>query len=403
MHMESQVITSNMDCRYDAVVVGGGPAGASAATTLARGGLRVALLDKARFPRHKLCGGLLSERSRHVIAQVFGAHVDPPIQMTSRGVRLFFRNEFVNELTDYKPLHFTARWDFDDYLLAQAKAAGVAVFEETRASGLSADRMAVCIGSGTSLHADFIVGADGASSRVRKALPSVHMDTRGFAAALEAEVPRSLIARQVIDPEIYLGVVRWGYGWIFPKQEVLTVGIGGLATQNDELRTAYARFVEMAIGRVPPNAIRGHPVPFGNYLSRPGEGSVLLVGDAAGLVEPITGEGIAFAMLSGYYAAQAILEAKRANAPRQALRLYRTRYQEIVRLFDDARYLRYLVFARFFQPLFVQAVGASKTVIMKHMDVLAGDATYRDYFRYFARAVFRQLPHLIPVLGQKKT
>jgi len=394
--------SSNVECRYDALIIGGGPAGAAAATTLARGGLHVALLDKAHFPRHKLCGGLLSERSRNVIAQVFGREADPPIEVTSRGVKLFFRAELVNELLDYKPLHFTARWDFDHYLLAQAKAAGAKVLENTRATGLSEDRTTVFTEGGQPLRADFIVGADGASSRIRKALRSVRMDRSGFATALEMEVPRAVIARDIVDPEIYLGVVRWGYGWIFPKQKVLTVGIGGLATVNDELRAAYTKFIEMALGRLPQHAIRGHPVPFGNYLSRPGEGRVLLVGDAAGLVEPITGEGIAFAMQSGYYAAQAILEARHASAHGEALRRYEQKYREIVRLFDDARYLRYLVFSKLFEPLFVDAVRASTTVMKKHMDVLAGDATYRDYFRYFSRAALRRLPKLLSGPAQKR-
>lgn len=387
---------------YDVVVVGGGPAGSAAATTLAQGGLRVALLDKATFPRHKLCGGLLSERSKAVIAAIFGPDAQPPIQVTSRGVRLFYKNAFVNELRDYRPLHFTARWDFDDYLLRRAQSAGVHVLQNTRAAGLSGDRTAVLVENGAVVRAQFVIGADGASSRVRKELRSVGIDRHGFAAALEMEVPRSIVGRVVTDPEIYLGVVQWGYGWIFPKQETLTVGLGGLGTQHGELRRVFTDFLRTALGRVPESAIRGHPVPFGNYLSRPGEGSVLLAGDAAGLVEPITGEGIAFAMLSGYYAARAILEAKRSNAAPRVLRLYERHYGSIVRLFDDARCLRYFIFSAMFEPLFVRAVQASTAVMKKHMDVLAGDATYRDYFRHLARAGLRELPKLVPGLMQKK-
>ncbi len=386
---------------YDVIVVGGGPAGSSSAATLARAGLRVVLLDKAQFPRDKLCGGLISQRSRNILAQVFGNECDPPIETTSKGAKFFFKDWLLNEVYDYKPIYFTSRCTFDHYLLGLARSHGVEVIEGAGASGLTPDRGAVLLVDGTSYKAPFIIGADGASSRIRKELHSVSIDKGAFAVGLEMEVPKAFVKRNVVDPEIYFGVVRWGYGWVFPKTHTLTVGVGGLAAANPEMRRVFECFARMAIGSVPNQPLRGHPIPFGNYLPHPGEDSVLLVGDAAGLVEPITGEGIAFAMLSGYQAAQAVIDAKRSGVAGRALDLYKERYQTIAKLFDDAKLLRYLAFSKPLEPLFARALNLSTGVIRKHMDVLAGDADYRDYCKYLVGTALQRLPRIIGSLARR--
>jgi menaquinone-9 beta-reductase len=380
---------------YEALVVGGGPAGSAAAMTLARAGLRVALLDKARFPRQKLCGGLLSLRSRRALTTVFGPDCIPPIEATSGGAKVFFRDRFLNEVRDYKPVYFTARCDFDHYLLGLACAGGVHVVEGAGVSGLSPDRHALLTADGGRYEAPFIIGADGASSRIRKELRSVTIDKHGFAVGLEMEVPRTFIAREVEAPEIYLGWVRWGYAWVFPKAQTVTIGVGGLSAVNADMRPVFERFARLAVGGVPDLPLLRHPIPFGNYLSHPGEGSVLLAGDSAGLVEPITGEGIAFAILSGYHAAQAVIEARALASPDSALALYEKRYKEIVGLFDDGWWLRYFAFSRPLEPLFVHALAAGCGLIRMHMDVVAGDAGYREYARYLAGAALRRLPRMV--------
>ena len=140
--------------------------------------------------------------------------------------------------------------------------------------------------------------------------------------------------------------------------------------------------------------LRGSAIPFGNFVGRPGRGSTLLVGDAAGLVEPLTGEGIAFAVQSGADAAQAIIEAARMNAPARALALYLPRYRSIVRSFRDVRLLRVLVFSRATRTLFLRALNGNRRMVLKHMDVLAGDADYRDYARYALTETVKRVPRL---------
>ncbi len=377
---------------FDAVVIGAGPAGSSAAATIAAAGMRVALVDKACFPRDKLCGGLLSERSVGSIRRVFGT-ASVPIEVTSNTASVFDRGRQLVRLSHDKPVHFTSRRTFDAALVQLALAKSATLLEGTGLRNFDARTGSIELNDGRQLSAPFVIGADGAGSRVRKLL-GTSIEREGFAVGLEAEVPRSMVSRNVRDPEIYFGLVEWGYAWIFPKQATLTIGIGGLASRNGDMRACFAEFARIALGDVPAQRLCGGPIPFGNYLRHPGRGSTLLVGDAAGLVEPLTGEGIAFAVDSGYRAARAVIEAAQLRSPQKAYGLYRVGYREIVGAFRDVRLLRHLVFSRATRDLFLRALQGNEQMVRKHLDVLAGHASYRDYARYALRETLRRLPGL---------
>ena len=379
--------------RYDAVVVGAGPAGSSAAAVLAGAGLRVALVDKSRFPRDKLCGGLLSERCIGAIRASFGSQCVAPIEVTTHGAAIFDRDQPVVRVSQYKPMHFTSRRTFDAHLVSVAAMRGAEVHAGSAVTAVDFASGTVRLGDGRDLQAAFVVGADGAGSRIRKLL-GIPIDRDDFAVGLEAEVARDSVARDVTNPEAYFGIAEWGYGWVFPKRDTLTVGIGGLATRNTDLRARYRELALAAFGRIPSEPLCGSPIPFGNFVGVPGRGSTLLVGDAAGLVEPLTGEGIAFAIQSGRYAAQAIVEAARIHAPERALALYDAGYRSITRAFRDVRLLRGLVFSRLTRRAFLRALEGNERLVRSHMDVLAADSEYRDYARLVLAHTVRNLPRL---------
>ena len=385
-------MTMARDTRFDAIVVGAGPAGAAAAYTLASAGARVALIDKAAFPRDKLCGGLLSERSVRIIGDVFGP-CELPIECTATGAAVFVRDALAVRVRDCTRLGFTSRRSLDAVLVTAA-ARAAKLIERTSVTAIDFATGRVALSDGSTLSTTFIVGADGASSRVRK-LAGIPIDRRGFAVGLEAEVPRGAVRRSVHDPEVYFGIAEWGYGWVFPKRDTLTVGIGGLAKHNADLHASFRELAVTAIGEVPQQPVRGSPIPFGNFVARPGRGSTLLVGDAAGLVEPLTGEGIAFAVLSGSYAAKAILDAARLGAPSRALEHYLPRYRSIASAFDDVHLLRRLVFSRYTKRLFHRALSCDQRLVVKHMDVLAGNAEYREYARLALSSLASNLPRIV--------
>jgi geranylgeranyl reductase family protein len=371
--------------KYDVVIIGGGPAGSSAARMLSRKELKVCVIDKSTFPRDKLCGGLLTLRSKRIFENVFQTTWDPIIEVISRGVQFFHNSRFLTSVSNYKDLHFVSRSKFDDYLLHLAKQSGAMTRLGSGAKSVDVKNNEVELFDGTVLTADFIIGADGVNSTVAKSLYGKAFTKKTIAFGLEMEVPIGNKYSTINDPEIYLGVAKWGYAWVFPKRLTLTVGIAGLWRKNPNLKADLCRFLSFRFRKPPNSKIKGHYIPFGDYRSNPGINNILLCGDAAGLVEPITGEGIAFAIQSGCLAAQSIIEAASISEPIRAYDFYKTRYRAITRIFDHANALRYLIFPKASEYLFVNVLPKSKSIPRKHLDLMSNEIDYRDYELFLLR------------------
>jgi flavin-dependent dehydrogenase len=213
------------------------------------------------------------------------------------------------------------------------------------------------------------------NSAVARALfgRSFNPETIGF--ALEKEMPPEPdpdIARTV---RVDFGAADWGYGWSFPKRGSTTVGVGGLQRRNPDMK-ANLRAYAAALGQGEATGMKGHFLPFGDYRRRPGRGNVLLTGDAAGFVDPITGEGIAYALGSGRMAADAAARAIREDRAEEAAHIYRGETRQIRMSLAIARVLRPIVFSDAMAPLFAKSFAGSRKVKQAYMHMLAGDLEY---------------------------
>ncbi len=321
--------------RFDVLVVGAGPAGSIAALVLARAGARVALLDKARFPRDKACGDLIGPRGLKVLADLglpepAGLDVGDMVVVGPTGRRVLLPS--FDGLSYPGRARAVPREQFDLALYAAALDAGATAVggraDRPLWTGAALDGFTV---DGEELRADFVFGADGATSHVARVAGLVE-DRRvlwGFAV-------RCYLDQSVDLPAITLWEqTRWqafpGYGWIFPGPEgAANVGLG-LGTLADRqagagavrLLPAYLDHLVRCdlLDRAPalplPRRLGGW-LKMGMVGTTPAEGRVLLVGDAAGLVNPLQGEGIAQAMTSGRAAADAVL-----GSPGGAATVYR--------------------------------------------------------------------------------
>ena len=305
---------------FDALVIGGGPAGSTAARALHRGGLRVAVVDRAVFPRDKLCAGWITPPVLPLLELDVGHY------RTNRTFEPItaFRTGLMGQPqieTDYGgPISFgIRRCEFDEYLLRRCGAqlkCGRPVSTVRR----SEDGRWVI---NDSISAPVIVGAGGHFCPIAQWLnrhdsASPRHDPRSailLVAAMEFEVP--LNARQLDAIEGQPPVLRFcedfsGYGWCFRKQRVLNVGIGRVNAR--ELRQAALAFVRelVAEGVIPADIqapLRGHAYLLANGARECVADGLLLAGDAAGLADPHSGEGIRPAIESGLLAARTILEA----------------------------------------------------------------------------------------------
>ncbi len=292
--------------RYDVIVVGAGPAGSTCAYRLASAGAAVLLLDRARFPRDKPCGGGVTGRA----ARLLPFSIVPVVEDTVTAVRMRLRYGNWFERGDGEPLVLmTQRLRLDAYLAERAADAGAELRDGVRVTAVAAGRDGVDVDAGGErLRADAVVGADGVNGICARALELGGNQAVGV--ALEGNVPYAKLGegyrgRAVLE----LGVVPGGYGWVFPKGDHANVGIGGWEREGPGLRE-HLRALCAVHGVTPDDleSVRGYRLPLRSPRSTLARGRAAIVGDAAGLVDPVSGDGMFEAFLSARLASEAVLD-----------------------------------------------------------------------------------------------
>jgi len=292
---------------WDTIVVGAGPAGSSAAFRLASGGASVLLLDRAEFPRDKPCGGGVTPRAlAHVPVDIASVVETVPTKVElGLGLRRSALRGRGGPL-----VYMTQRRRLDQLVAERAAAAGADFRPGIRVTGIEAGEDAVVVATGGErLRARTVVGADGVNGIAARALELG--GNREVGVALEGNLPN-----RNADVERYrgrfvleLGTVPGGYGWVFPKGEHLNVGVGGAASEGPLLREHLARLCDAhGIDADDLEDVRGHRLPFRAPDSCLARGRALVSGDAGGLIDPLTGDGMYEAFYSGRLASEAILE-----------------------------------------------------------------------------------------------
>lgn len=371
---------------FDLIIVGSGPAGSAAAVTACKAGLSVAVVDKATFPRDKLCGGLFTGRSQKAMRAVFGREVTKDLFTTCDHIRFYAKGDLLADVPNAPPMHLTMRRDFDAMLHAEAVAAGAQAYLGQPITDLGAQSLT--LRDGTTLNFKALIGADGVNSFVARTLFGRPFDPETIGFGLEIETPLTPTRDDAV--EIDFDAAEWGYGWAFPKRKSVTIGVGGINSRNADMKANMAAYVSLTDSDEELK-YKGQYLPFGDYKKRPGRDHILLVGDAAGLVDPITGEGIALAMESGDYAATAVALALQNNAPKTALKHYMKAVKPIQRSLSEARLWRMVMFPKATHSYFTRTFKRGSWLPMKYLELLAGEAEYAD-LRF---ALIQRIPKLV--------
>ena len=289
--------------RYDVIVVGAGPAGSTTAKECADRGLSVLLLDKAEFPRDKPCGGGVTPRATDLL----DFDIAPVVERVAYGLRVTMRRSHEVELRSPTEVTvLTQRSRLDAFLVERAIEAGATLKQRVAIASIERQPSRVLVRTDTEVfEGASIVAADGANGTTAR---MAGLDTKLVnGIALEAN-----ITPQGDFPETWedmvgldLGGTPGGYGWVFPKGDHLNIGLGGWKYVGPSLRSRLDGLVR-SYGFDPEtmHGVRGYHLPMRSAGSPLVDGNLLLVGDAAGLLDPLTGEGIFGAIWSGQTAAR---------------------------------------------------------------------------------------------------
>jgi geranylgeranyl reductase family protein len=310
------------DGEWDVAIIGAGPAGLAAALAAAAGGARTIVLERAEHPRYKTCGGGLIGTSLAVAGDRIAVPARDEIRAAT--VTLDGRRAFTRE--DRDPLlAMVTREEFDDALRGAAVAAGAAVRQRSPVRGITQDdaHARARLADGTSVCARVLVGADG-SSGISARYVGARYEQVDLGLELEIAVPPPLAdqwrGRILLD----WGPIPGSYGWVFPKGDRLTVGVIASRGQGERTRRYLRDFTaRLGLASFEPDQDSGHLTRCRSEGSPVRRGRVLAAGDAAGLLEPWTREGISFALRSGMLAGTAAAQAATAyEHPEQALGRY---------------------------------------------------------------------------------
>ncbi|HEY0119414.1 MAG TPA: geranylgeranyl reductase family protein [Cellulomonas sp.] len=321
----------------DVVVVGAGPGGSATAYWAAAAGLNVLLLDKASFPRDKVCGDGLTPRAVAELVRMGVPLREQDGWIRNRGLRVHGGGHTVElpwpELSSYPAYGLAKRRSgLDQLLVEHARAAGAKVLERTAVTGPLLDERTGRVvgvtarGEGDEplvVRAPLVVASDGVSSRLATALGRTPRPDRPMGVAVRTyfrsplhDDPWMTSYLELWDGEPGASNLMPGYGWIFALGDgTVNVGLGSVSSTNAATKIDYRDLFGRWMANTPPDwgftrdnqdgPVRGAALPMGFNRGPLYGNGVMLVGDAAGMVSPFNGEGIAYALAAGRVAAEA--------------------------------------------------------------------------------------------------
>ncbi len=337
---------------HDVIIVGAGPSGSTLGYLLSYRGLDVLVIDKANFPRSKLCAGAITWKTRKLLEELFSISFVKQFKVENISSDYFIYEKFRQKVAQIspEPFYFVDRKKYDMELVSLALNINCQILFGHQVSNIDVKNNVVFTKSGSSYRGKILVGADGANSVVRRKIYPQKLFKNNLALAFQINVPQDKIKTdyQIPAPKLFLGNVKWGYGWIFPHKEHYVVGIWGLIRKNKKLKDRFKKFLKNVTqpGMEKQSLFPSHSAPSGSFIGTPGEDKILLVGDAAGFTDPLTGEGIYYAHKSAELASRAILDFFHSDEKISLLERYKYYLKPVYKELKISKRLRDLAYSR---------------------------------------------------------
>lgn len=281
--------------KYDVAIIGGGPAGVSLALHLLSKGHTCCIIDKEIFPREKLCAGVLTFKTQNILDEIAPelAWENIPNRVTDL-LEIYNKNKLVGKYNLSYCYKIVDRKYFDYEFIKCFLSKGGKLFESVHNYKIDYNNNKINISDNILIEYTFLVGADGINSKVRNYVSPKYKPQALCMATYVQNVSHNNTVK------VYFGEINGGYRWLIPCTDIESIGAAG------NVKKCNKYFKEMC--QKTTINFRGHLLSDGKYVKKPINKNVLLVGDAAGLVDSISGEGIYFALLSGKIAANSIDE-----------------------------------------------------------------------------------------------
>lgn len=375
---------------YDCVIVGAGPAGASAAYHLAKRGRSVLILEKESLPRYKPCGGGVSPQ----IAQWFDFDFTPAVSLKVDTLRYTWKMDdpVDADLETPEPVWMVRRDVFDHFLVQKAQEQGAELRDSTEVSGIEfkGDRWQVNTAAGP-IEGRYLIAADGAKGPMAKWLGFKERKRR-LAGALEAEASAKVTKPNTAHFEF--GMVKNGYIWNFPKADGYSIGIGTfIGGEGQDFKSILSEYATSFGVDLTTCKQHGHPLCLWDGNQTLHTQNALLAGEAACVVDPFTAEGIRPSIFSGVKAAEAIDQSLGGDAEALA------NYSKVIadEWGSDMVWAQRLAGLFYRAPKMGYKVGVKRPSATQLMGkILCGDLRYSDVAN---RAIKRLSTGLIPGFG----
>lgn len=358
---------------YDTIIVGAGPAGATLARKLSKDGYNVLLIEKCKLPRYKACGGGITGRCYKLI----DLDISELIEDITYKLEFVFDNKNSIVVESEEPVIYQVdRTKFDYFLVNKAVESGAELHSEEKFIDFKYIDDYVLVKTNKAIYeGKILVGADGINSIVARKAGFVN-SKKGIALEAEIYVNKSIIAEKLGRVCVDFSAINGGYGWIFPKENRLAVGVGTFNYKAIDIKENLNGFIDKIIDSEAKFEVYGHPLAFPN-----GENGIynderiLLVGDAMVLGDPFTGEGIYNAFLTANIAYETISSKLKGNAE---LNEYTKKINS--ELIPDIMWAYKLsLFAYNNMPLICQAVKLFPSTLAYFIDMMNGYDNYINW------------------------